>query len=83
LTVREISTNRAVRVCDPDGRISHFQRCSFFTRLSVIIIHGFDIQMLAIVADMYAILIYSYLVLKPSLLIKEGFRRSRIVNIEG
>ncbi len=37
----------------------------------------------SIVGDRSAILIYAYLVLKASLLIKAPFRRSRIVNIEG
>jgi hypothetical protein len=37
----------------------------------------------SIVGDRSAILIYSYLVPKASLLIKAPFRRSRIVNIEG
>jgi hypothetical protein len=37
----------------------------------------------SIVGDRSAILVYAYLVLKASLLIKAPFRRSRIVNIEG
>ena len=77
---REVSTNGALKVCDPDGRISHF-RDSLFTRLSVII-HSL-IGMPSIVGDRSAILVYTYLVLKASLLIKAAFRPSRIVNIDG
>jgi hypothetical protein len=39
--------------------------------------------MSSIVADTSAILVYAYLMLKASLLIKAAFRRSRIVNIDG
>jgi hypothetical protein len=35
------------------------------------------------VGDRSAILVYAYLMLKASLLINAGFRRSRIVNIDG
>jgi hypothetical protein len=41
------------------------------------------IGILSIVRNRLAILIYAYLVLKASLLIKAAFRRSRIVNIDG
>jgi hypothetical protein len=41
------------------------------------------IGMPSIVGDRSAILVYTYLVLKASLLIKAAFRRSRIVNIDG
>jgi hypothetical protein len=37
----------------------------------------------SIVRNRLAILVYAYLVLKASLLIKAAFRRSRIVNIDG
>jgi hypothetical protein len=41
------------------------------------------IGMPSIVGDRSAILVYAYLVLKASLLIKAALRRSRIVNIDG
>jgi hypothetical protein len=80
LIVRGVSTNGAIKVCDPDGRISHF-RDSSFSCLSVII--SSLIGTPSIVADRSAILVYAYLVLKASLLIKAAFRCSRIVNIDG
>lgn len=41
------------------------------------------IGILSIVRDRSAILVYAYLVLKASLLIKAAFRRSRMVKIDG
>jgi hypothetical protein len=81
LIVRGVLTNGAFKVCDPDGRISHFRDKPFIC-LSVIIFHSLA-SMPLIVGDRSAILVYAYLALKASLLINAAFRRSRIVNIDG
>ena len=57
---------------------------SGIAHLSVLMLSFHSLKgMSSIVGDRSAILVYAYLVLKASLLIKAAFRRSRIVNIDG
>jgi hypothetical protein len=60
---------------------SHISEIAHFPVLALSL-HSL-IGMSSIIAERSAILVYAYLMLKASLLIKAAFRRSRIVNIDG
>jgi succinate dehydrogenase hydrophobic anchor subunit len=61
---------------------SHISGIAHLPILVLLSFHSL-IGMPSIVADRSAILVYAYLMLEASLLIKAAFRRSRIVNIDG